>query len=155
MSKSELKRMCVQNPIGMAERIVELESRNAQMLEALKEAFPVVKTECYGAAGGEFIEMAHRINAAISSSESSTWLTDKLAAARQAGRDERDEELSKMEPVAWRYEYTSDLNGDKQGYWPVELITHTRFSSTEPADCDVKTPLIPRPLAPTVIGETK
>jgi hypothetical protein len=65
-------------------------------------------------------------------------------AAKQAGRDDVMKELSEMEPVAYRYEYTSDLNGDKQGNWPVELITHVRFSSTKP-DCDVTMPLIVRP----------
>lgn len=37
-----------------------------------------------------------------------------------------------MEPVAWMYEYSYDLNGDKQGNWPVEMHTQVSFSLTKP-----------------------
>lgn len=36
------------------------------------------------------------------------------------------------EPVAYMYEYSYDLNGDKQGNWPVEMHTHVSFSRTKP-----------------------
>ena len=43
-------------------------------------------------------------------------------------------ELAKEnEPVAWMYEYSYDLNGDKQGHWPVEMYTHVSFSRSKPS----------------------
>lgn len=37
-----------------------------------------------------------------------------------------------VEPVAWMYEYSYDLNGDKQGNWPVEMQAQVSFSATKP-----------------------
>ena len=31
------------------------------------------------------------------------------------------------------YEYSYDLNGDKQGHWPVEMYTHVSFSRSKPS----------------------
>ena len=43
-------------------------------------------------------------------------------------------ELAKEnKPVAWMYEYSYDLNGDKQGHWPVEMYTHVSFSRSKPS----------------------
>ena len=53
--------------------------------------------------------------------------------------------LKAQKPVAWVYEYTYDLNGDKQGNWPVENHTSVCFCETKP-NLVAAIPLYPNPI---------
>ncbi len=48
--------------------------------------------------------------------------------------------LCDAEPVAHQYQYSYDINGDKQGNWPVEMHTHVSFSRGKPTSV-ASTPL--------------
>lgn len=49
-----------------------------------------------------------------------------------------------QEPIAWMRTYSYDLNGDKQGNWPIDMHTSVAFVETKP-DCEA-TPLYLHPI---------
>jgi len=79
VSKSELKRQCVMNPLEMAERITELTNKlSAAELTAIRVSANL----------GEAKMQLRNVDA-------------MLAKERQAGRDEVLKELSESEPKGW------------------------------------------------------
>ena len=87
-------------------------------------------------------EIALRL--AKSMRDKSGYTTLDLVCNAEAFAEALAAELAKEnKPVAWMYEYSYDLNGDKQGHWPVEMYTHVSFSRSKPSV--ESTPLYPLP----------
>lgn len=140
-------------------------SRDAEIAQLNKEA-----ADKFSALAKEYDQLRAELeydqrNAAMSQSESArlldenTKLRAELAAALAAckAKDEAilqgnfslalsfqpDDSALKAwlgNPVAYQCQYSYDINGDKQGNWPVEMHTHVSFSRSKPTSV-ASTPL--------------
>jgi len=128
MSKSELKRQCVMNPLEMAEKITELTNKLAAA-EARLVSINEMRINDYALNG--YVNYFRTIQV-LSSASGSSALDAMLAKERQAGRDEVLKEFSAQEPA---------------GYFQLHNGLYEQVSKKHSADYDVYAMLI-RPQPP-------